>query len=184
MIEKSIKYLKSLIRIIILKVKYRNKLKFKFRNIKSLYIGKSVRIKINKGNVLSFGSNVYVDDYCSFECIEGNVYVGDNTFFNTNNKIVSLKKISIGSNCLFGPNVGIFDHDHRFDISDIPIISQGYNTKEINIGNNIWIGSNCTITRGVKISDKVVVAANSVVTKDITTKGVYGGLPAKFIKDI
>jgi len=123
MIEKSIKYAKALIRIIILKIRYKSKLKFKFSGIKSLYIGKGVRIKINKGNVLSFGNNVYIDDYCSFECIEGSIYVGDNTFFNTNNKIVSLKKISIGSNCLFGPNVGIFDHNHRYDINDLPIIS-------------------------------------------------------------
>lgn len=184
MIEKSIKYTKALIRITILKIRYKSKFKFKFSGIKSLYIGKGVRIKINKGNVLSFGNNVYIDDYCSFECIEGSIYVGDNTFFNTNNKIVSLKKISIGSNCLFGPNVGIFDHNHRYDINDLPIISQGYNTKEINIGNNIWIGCNCTITCGVKICDKVVVAANSVVTKNIISKGVYGGVPSKFIKGL
>jgi acetyltransferase-like isoleucine patch superfamily enzyme len=184
MIEKSIKYLRSLIRIAALKMRYSGRFKFRFSNIKSLYIGKNVRIKINKGNVLSLGNNVYIDDYCSFDCIEGSIYVGDNTFFNTNNKIVSLKRISIGSNCLFGPNIGIFDHDHRYDINDLPIISQGYNTKEINIGNNIWIGCNSTITRGVSICDKVVVAANSVVTKDIISTGVYGGVPTKFIKSL
>lgn len=184
MIGKGIKYVKSIIRIIKLKIIYRSRLKFKFNSVKSLYIGKSVRISINNGSVLSFGSNVYIDDYSSFECIKGSIYVGDNTFFNTNNKIVSLKKISIGANCLFGPNVGIYDHDHKYDIKNLPIISQGYKIKEVNIGNNIWIGCNSTITRGVKICDKVVVAANSVVTKDIINSGIYGGVPGRFIKKL
>ncbi|WP_297426937.1 DapH/DapD/GlmU-related protein [Clostridium sp.] len=184
MIGKSIKYFKSLLRIVVLKLRYKSKLKFKFTGIKSLYIGKGVRVIISKGNTLYFGNNIYIDDYCSFECIKGNIYVGDNTFFNTNNKIVSLKKINIGENCLFGPNVGIFDHDHNFKNNDLPIIQQGYSTKEIIIGNDIWVGCNSTITRGVRIGDKVVIAANSVVTKEIINKGVYGGVPCKFIKDI
>lgn len=184
MIGKSIKYLKSLLRIAILKIKHRKKLQFDFTNIKSVYIGKGVRIKISNGNVLSLGNNVYIDDYCCLECINGDIYVGDNTFFNTNNKIVALKKIFIGENCLFGPNVGIFDHDHNFENNELPIIQQGYKTKEIEIGNDIWIGCNCTITRGVKICDKVIVAANSVVTKEISSKGVYGGVPSKFIKGL
>ncbi|WP_236895957.1 acyltransferase [Clostridium beijerinckii] len=184
MIGKGIKYLRSLMRIIVLKIRYSNRIEFKIKNLKSLYIGKGVKIRISKGNVLSLGNNVYIEDYCSFECINGSIYIGENTFFNTNNKVVSLEKISIGSDCLFGPNIGIFDHDHRYDISDKPIISQGYNTKEINIGNNIWIGCNATITRGVNICDKVIVAANSVVTKNIVNKGVYGGVPAKLIKEL
>jgi acetyltransferase-like isoleucine patch superfamily enzyme len=184
MIGKGIKYIRAFIRIIILKIIYRDKLKFKFNSLKSLYIGKSVRIRIDKGNVLIFENNVYIDDYCSFECIKGSICVGENTFFNTNNKIVALKKISIGSNCLFGPNVGIFDHDHKYDANDLPIIFQGYDTKEINIGNNIWIGNNSTITKGVKICDKVVIAANSVVTKDIVSCGIYGGVPSKLIKNL
>ena len=184
MIAKIIKYGKSIARVIKLKIIYGKKLKVKISSIKSIYIGKSVRVKINNGNALSLGNNVYIDDYCSFECICGNIYVGDNTFFNTNNKIVSLKKISIGSNCLFGPNIGIFDHDHKFDNIDLPIILQGYEKGEINIGNDIWIGSNCIITRGIRISDKVVIAANSVVTKSIQDSGVFGGIPAKLIRKL
>lgn len=184
MIGKSIKYTKAIIRIIILKIRYGSKFRFKFRGIKSLYIGKGVRIQVNKGKVLCLGNNVYIDDYCCFECLEGSIYIGDNTYFNTNNKIVSLKKISIGSNCLFGPNVGVFDHDHNYEIKDLPITFQGYKTKEINIGDDIWIGCNCTITRGVKICDKVVIAANSVVTKDIIISGIYGGVPSKLIKSM
>lgn len=184
MIGKSVKYLKSIIRIAMLKIIYRDKLEFKINNLKFLYIGKGVRIKINKGNILKIGKGVYIDDYCSFECINGDIHIGENTFFNTNDKIVALKKISIGSDCLFGPNVGIFDHDHKYINKDTPIIFQGYETKEINIENNVWIGCNSTITRGVKICNRVVVAANSVVVKNIISHGVYGGVPAKLIKKL
>ncbi|NRZ85245.1 acetyltransferase-like isoleucine patch superfamily enzyme [Clostridium beijerinckii] len=92
MIGKGIKYLRSLMRIVVLKIRYSNRIEFKIKNLKSLYIGKGVKIRISKGNVLSLGNNVYIDDYCSFECIKGSIYIGENTFFNTNNKVVSLEK--------------------------------------------------------------------------------------------
>lgn len=53
MIGKGIKYLRSLMRIVVLKIRYSNRIEFEIKNLKSLYIGKSVKIRISKGNVLS-----------------------------------------------------------------------------------------------------------------------------------
>lgn len=182
MIGKIFKYASSLIRVLILKLLLGKKLKLNLKSIKSIYIGKGVRIRVKKGRQLVLGNNVYIDDYCRFECIEGNIYIGDNTFFNSNNNIVSLKKIKIGNNCLFGPNVGVFDHNHRYNQSNIPILNQGYIVDEININNNIWIGSNSIITKGVTVASDVVIGANSVVNKSIYNTGVYAGIPIKIIK--
>ena len=55
--------------------------------------------------------------------------------------------------------------------------------KGVRIGNDVWIGQNVTIKFGVTIGDGAIVAANSVVTKDIPPYSVYGGVPAKFIKN-
>ncbi len=54
----------------------------------------------------------------------------------------------------------------------------------ITIGNDVWIGGNVTILPGVTIGDNVVVAAGAVVTKDLPSNCVVGGIPAKVIKDI
>lgn len=184
MIGKITKYISSIIRISILKLKFGKRIRFKLVNIKSLYIGRHIRINIKKGCKLCFGNNVYIDDFTRLECLSGDIYIGDNTFVNTNCNIISLIGICIGRDCLLGSNVGIYDHNHRYDIKELPIIQQGYTVEKTNIQNNVWIGSNCIITKGVNIGDKIIVAANSVVTKNLEVAGIYGGVPSKFIKKL
>ena len=50
------------------------------------------------------------------------------------------------------------------------------------IGDDVWIGANCTITKGVKIGNGVIIAANSCVNKDVPNYAIVGGVPAKLIK--
>jgi maltose O-acetyltransferase len=61
---------------------------------------------------------------------------------------------------------------------------QNYSVKKVNIGNDVWIGTNAVITKGVNIGNRVIVAANSVVVNDLNCNAMYGGVPAKFIKNI
>ena len=131
MIIKAIKYIKSLIRIVVIKIKNgRNvKIQFDIKNLKSIYIGKNVKIKVNKGSQIKFGKNVYISDYCNFECDKGKIIVGNNTYFNESCKIVSMEKIYIGSDCLFGPNVSVYDHDHKFDDNKTLINKPIYSTQ-------------------------------------------------------
>ncbi|WP_349832181.1 DapH/DapD/GlmU-related protein, partial [Bacteroides fragilis] len=52
------------------------------------------------------------------------------------------------------------------------------------LGKNVWVGSNATILQGVSIGNNAIVAAGAVVTKDVPSDAVVGGVPAKFIKTI
>ena len=52
------------------------------------------------------------------------------------------------------------------------------------LGKNVWIGSNSTILQGVTIGDGAIIAAGSVVTKDVAANTIVGGVPARFIRDI
>ena len=56
--------------------------------------------------------------------------------------------------------------------------------KKIKIGNNVWIGSDCTILQGITIGNGAIIGAGSVVTKDVPEKSIVAGNPAKFIKKI
>lgn len=78
-----------------------------------------------------------------------------------------MKGIKIGENCIFGENVLIYDHDHRFRERRGLIKDQGFVIKEVVLGNNIWIGSNVTILKGVNIGDNSVIGANCVIYKDV-----------------
>ena len=72
--------------------------------------------------------------------------------------------------------------DHGFDRFDIPMNQQPFTEAPIIIEDDVWIGANCTITKGVRIQTGSIVAANSVVTKDVLPFSIVGGVPAKLIK--
>jgi acetyltransferase-like isoleucine patch superfamily enzyme len=96
--------------------------------------------------------------------------------------VIARARIEIGADCLFGSNVGIYDHEHAFDDASRPIYQQAHRAAPITIGSNVWVGSNVMITSGVRIGDRVVVGANSVVTTDLESGAVYAGAPARLVR--
>ena len=90
--------------------------------------------------------------------------------------------VVIGDYVIMGPDVKIYSRNHRFDQLDIPIQKQGKNEFHTTIGNDVWLGANVVVTAGCTIGNHAVVAAGSVVTKDVEEFAVVGGVPAKVIK--
>lgn len=95
------------------------------------------------------------------------IKIGNGVFFNRCCSITCYDSIEIGNNTIFGENVRIFDHNHRFNIADIPVSEQGYTYSPIKIGNNCWIGSNVVILKGVTIGDNCVIGAGVVLNRSI-----------------
>ncbi|MDD4672229.1 MAG: DapH/DapD/GlmU-related protein [Bacteroidales bacterium] len=80
-------------------------------------------------------------------------------------------------------NVSIIGNDHEFKLLDRPIIFSGRKTvRETIIGKDVWIGAFSIVMTGIKIGDGAIIAAGSVVTKNVEAYFVYGGVPAKKIK--
>lgn len=91
-------------------------------------------------------------------------------------------KIIFGDNVLIGPGVKMFTSNHGTKLCGIPMVYQQRTEKDIIIGNDVWIGANSILVSGVKIGDGAIVAAGSVVTKDVPQNAIVGGSPAKVIK--
>ncbi len=92
-------------------------------------------------------------------------------------------KVEIGSYTMLASDVLIIGDDHKFDVPGLPSIFSGREElKKTFIGKDVWIGARCIIMTGVKIGDGAIIAANSVVTKDIEPYAVVGGSPARFIR--
>ncbi len=176
-----IKYLFGILRLIL--IKFINLNKFNIKGFR-YFIGKNVDININGEGMLSIDDKVYLSNNCKIECDNANIEIGFNNYFNSYCKIVALDGVKIGDNNIFGPNVSIYDHNHKYESNDILICKQGFNTSKVNIGSNVWIAANVVITKGVNIGDRVVVGANSVVTNSLESNGLYAGSPAKLIKKI
>jgi carbonic anhydrase/acetyltransferase-like protein (isoleucine patch superfamily) len=92
--------------------------------------------------------------------------------------LVVSNSISIGDNVFIGDNSIIRDNDYHF-------VSGGSNGSSVpvNIGNNVWIGMNVTILKGVTIGDGAVVATKSLVNKSVPPNTMVGGIPAKVIRE-
>jgi len=150
--------------------------------------------KIEKSKI--FG-NVRIDENCWIHnCFiqGGKIEIGRFTTINgPNTDVMSMKNIiKIGSFCSIARNVSIQEYNHNYNLCTTYHIS-GHLFKEknsldisskgsIDIGHDVWIGTKSTILSGVKIGNGVIIAANSVITKDIPNYAIVGGNPAQIIK--
>ena len=102
----------------------------------------------------------------------GKLTLENNISFNRGCSLNCLNSIHIKENCIFGENVKLYDHDHRFNNKELLISQQGYSLGNIEIGSNCWFGSNVVILKNVTIGDNVVVGANCVISKDIPSDSI------------
>ncbi|PLT32845.1 sugar O-acetyltransferase [Bacillus sp. V5-8f] len=118
----------------------------------------------------------------NFHCDLGyNIHVGDNFYAGYNCTILDMAEVRIGDNCMIGPNVGLYTAGHSIEPKDRH--KSGY-AIPIKIGNDVWIGGSCVILPGITIGDNSIIAAGSVVTKDVPTNSIVAGNPAKILKNI
>ncbi|WHF36686.1 acyltransferase [Aeromonas salmonicida] len=107
-----------------------------------------------------------------FNVSSGKLKIGDGCFFNNYCSINCHHEIIIGDNVLFGESVKVYDHDHIFS-ADYGVDKNQFKTSKVEIGNNVWLGSNAIILKGVSIGDNAVIAAGSVVTKNVPASHVF-----------
>lgn len=124
----------------------------------------------------------------------GQLKIGDYCFIGENSYIWSGKSINIGNRVLIGHNCNIFDNDiHPFDKDERhnqfkDILSIGHpktinlNDEEVVIEDDVWIGANVTIMKGVRVGNGAIIGVGSVVTKDIEPFTVNVGNPSKILR--
>ena len=122
--------------------------------------------------------NVFAGSSISI-CPDAELILG-NCLINNDCAIICTNRVEIGDRTDLAPDVLIRDDDGHFLIDENG--DRKCNTKPVRIGNNCWIGSRVTILKGVTIGDNSVIAAGSVVTKDVPPNCLAGGIPAKVIK--
>lgn len=122
------------------------------------------------------------------EKFQPNITIGSNVIFNTDIHIGCIDKVEIGNNCLFASRIYITDHDHgdtSLNSLKMPPAKRKLTSKgAVVIKDNVWVGEGVAILSGVTIGQNAIIATNTVVTKDVPSNSVVGGIPARIIKFI
>ncbi|MCZ8536932.1 acyltransferase [Paenisporosarcina quisquiliarum] len=116
-----------------------------------------------------------------------NIKIGDNVVIRPFCMLIASANgsIDIQKNALIGPGVHIYVSNHQYSDSTIPIYYQGYSEpKPVLIKEGSWVGANSVILPGVTIGRNAVVAAGSIVTKNVDDFTLVGGNPARLLKKL
>lgn len=149
-------------------------------------LGEGSRLFVNAN--WNFGDDVKIETNCSIFTREphgsGKLIIGQGSHIGDFTIIDLVEDVLIGREVAIGPNCILYTHDHVYIDKLKPAWKGGIVSNPIIIEDGAWIGSGVTILPGVTIGKRAVVAAGSVVTKNIDAETIWGGIPAKLIKTI
>lgn len=166
----------------------------RFFNLSNISLGKFVKLDQNVylsalgkghltiGNNVGIGANSRVIISTSFNNLGSHICIGNNVGIGEFAYLGGAGGLDIGDDCIVGQYFSCHPENHNFENLTELIREQGVSRKGIKIGKNCWIGSKVTILDGVTIGDNCVIAAGSVVTKNMISNSVIGGIPAKVLK--
>lgn len=141
----------------------------------TIRLGKAANVKI--GNDAGIGEGTLI------ECADNAAIVlGEQCELFRYNVISARTHVFVGAHTIVGEFSSIRDSDHEFKRLDIPILSQGFKSQPIDIGEDVWIGRGAAVLKGATIGSHSVIGANSVVTAGIPDWSVAVGAPARVIK--
>lgn len=147
---------------------------------KGSIIRRNARLDLNAGNKLIIGDRTIIENHVILNNGIGDIEIGNNTMITSRGMI--LGPALIGNNVVLGIGSQVLGLTHNYEDLEIPIKYQGVTGTKVVIEDDVWIGGNCVIIQGVKIGKHSLVAAGSVVTKDVEPYTIVAGNPAKPIK--
>ncbi|MBQ8001824.1 MAG: acyltransferase [Clostridia bacterium] len=152
-----------------------NKWKFKKAG-KLLRMEKGVRVMKNNGTV-TLGDRVFLHRYVKLSAYGGNIEIGNNSYIGDRTEIHAGESVKIGNGVNIAWDCNILDRDYHAFESEVEVV------KPVVIEDNVWIGCRSIILKGVTIGEGAVVAAGSIVTRDVPAKCLVAGNPAKVVKE-
>lgn len=148
--------------------------RFQFMNaLKSAYLRTIFRAKIGKRVIYYPGIWIFTGQ---------NLIIGDDVDFAHGVLVTTGGGVTIGDRTLIGYGAKILSSNHRIPPVPQRIFNSGHVDAPVRIGPDVWIGANSTILPGVSVGEGAVVAAGSVVTKNVPAWSIVGGVPAKVIR--
>ena len=143
-------------------------------------IRRRTRMDILPFNKFHLGDNSTIEDFTTINNGVGDIYIGDRTRIGLGCTLIG--PVRIGNDIRLAQNIVMSGLNHNYEDIALPISDQGVTTSPITIEDETWLGANCVVLPGVTIGKHCVIAAGSIVTKDIPPYSVAAGNPARVLK--
>lgn len=150
---------------------------------KNTYIDSTVIFNVERGGRIEIGDNCSIMEYVIIATYGGNITIGDNSSINPFCVLYGHGNLLIGNELRMATHSVIIPANHVYKDINTPIRLQGLETLGVNIEDNVWIGTGVRILDGVTIESNTIIAAGSVVVKNVAKNTIVGGVPAKIIKN-
>ena len=148
------------------------------------HISRTATIRIRRGASAKIGAVSNLADGVILSVSgKGKFTIGNNSSMGFYTVVTCHHKITIGNNVMIAPHVSMYDHDHEIHVVG-NMKDAGYTYGEIVIEDNVWIGDNVIILKGVHIGSGSVIAAGSLVNEDVPAKSIYFNKRNKTIKPL
>ena len=138
------------------------------------------RIDVMPFNQFILGANSTIEDFCTVNNGVGDVIIGDRSRIGMSNVLIG--PVTIGNDVILAQNIVLSGLNHGYEDISKPISKQPVTKKKIILEDEVWIGANSVIVAGVTVGKHAVVAAGSIVTKNVPPYTVVAGNPAKVVK--
>lgn len=147
---------------------------------KGSIVRNSARMDVFPFGIFSLGERSIIESYTTINNGVGSVEIGNDVTIGISNVIIG--PVQIGNHVIMAQNIVVSGLNHGYEDVTVPIHQQTCTTKQIVIGDESWIGANVVIVAGVHIGKHAIVAAGSIVTKNVPDFSIVAGNPAKLIK--
>ncbi len=147
---------------------------------KGACVRRRTRMDVVPWNKFELGDYSTIEDFSAINNGVGPVIIGDRTKIGLSNTIIG--PVTIGNDIRLAQNITLSGLNHNYEDISLPIHEQGVTTSPIVIEDETWIGANVVVVAGVTIGKHSIVAAGSIVTKNIPPYSVAVGNPARVIK--
>jgi acetyltransferase-like isoleucine patch superfamily enzyme len=112
------------------------------------------------------------------------IIIGDRVFIGAGSEFNIRRGVQIGADCLIASGCKFVDHDHGTSRRDVPMNQQADGAEAaITLEEDVWLGANVIVLKGVRIGRGAIVAAGAVVTKSVPAYEIWGGVPARKLSE-
>ena len=144
------------------------------------------KIKVTWPHRIVLGARCSVEHDVYFKVSGGyseqiSIQIGSGSFIGSGCEFNALSRIEIGQSCLIASGCRLIDHDHGTERGS-PMKDQPERSADIHLGDDVWLGVNCVVLKGVSIGTGAIVAAGAVVTRDVPPFAIAAGIPARVLR--